>query len=171
MKTTSIALLALAALGSSAPLAAQVDGYSTPTVAPPALIFGDTAVGSTSGAQTITVLTPVNENVRIPSPLEIASITVPAGFIRSGGNCPATGVAPNPCTIEVSFTPSMVGAQNGNVVVVASAFGAPNGTSNVAVSGNGLPGNAVAAPSLSAWGIASLALLLAGLGLWQTRRR
>lgn len=170
MRTTPIALLLVAAL-SSTPLAAQVNGYTTPTVTPSSLVFGDTAVGSTSSNLTITVLTPINEAVRIPDPLAIGSITIPAGFIRSGGNCPATGPAPNPCTIDVSFTPSMIGPQSGNVVVVASSFGAPNGLVNVAVSGNGLPGNAVAAPSLNYWGLAALALALAGVGLVAARRR
>lgn len=171
MKATSIALLTLAALSCATPLAAEVNGYTTPTVTPSSLVFGDTAVGSTSSALTITVLTPINEGVRIPSPLEISSITIPAGFIRSGGNCPATGPAPNPCTVNVSFTPSMVGPQSGNVVVLASSFGAPNGLANVAVSGNGLPGNAVAAPSLNHWGLMALALALAGIGSVAARRR
>lgn len=170
MKTTPIALLLVAAL-SSTPLAAQVNGYSTPTVTPSSLVFGDTAVGNTSNALTITVQTPINGAVRVPDPLAIGSITIPAGFIRSGGNCPATGPAPNPCTIEVSFTPSMVGPQSGNLVVVASSYGAPNGTTNVALSGNGLPGNAVAAPSLNSWGLMALVLAVAGVGLVATRRR
>ncbi|MFO1496063.1 MAG: IPTL-CTERM sorting domain-containing protein [Lysobacterales bacterium] len=159
-------LLLLSALGSATPLAAQVDGYTTPTVTPTSLNFGDTALGSSSAAQTITVATVL----RIPDPLAITSITLPAGFIRSGGTCPSSGAAPNPCTIEIRFSPTMVGAQSGNVVVVGSSFGAPNGSANVAVSGNGLPGNIVAAPSLNQTGLALLALLLGGLGLWQQRR-
>lgn len=161
-------LLLLCALGGATPLAAQVNGYPTPTVLPLSISFGDAAVGSSSGAQTITVATAIN--TRGNDPLAISSISVPAGFTRSGGSCPASGVAPNPCTIEIRFTPTMVGTQSGNVVVIASSYGSPNATANVAVSGNGLPGNAVAAPSLNQTGLALLALLLGGLGLWQQRR-
>ncbi len=167
------AYAATLAMASANVATAQVSagGYAGPIVSPSSLSFGGIAVGTTSAAQTFTVETDGKRTDAKGFSLSITSITFPPGFSRSGGTCPASGGAPDPCTVGVVFSPSAVGPFTGNIAVTASTFGQPPGTSNVAVTGQGVGGERVSVPTLGQWG---MGLLLAGLltsGLVLLRRR
>jgi hypothetical protein len=144
-------------------------GYAGPVVSPNSLDFGDVLVGTNSGAQTVTVSTPLTEG--FPA-LSIVSITLPGGYLRNGGTCPASGAATSPCTVGVVFAPTGVGAVGGNMVVSASINGAPAQSANVALTGVGIQGvSAVSAPTLGDWGLGLLLASLLTTGVVFARKR
>jgi hypothetical protein len=162
---------ALLALVVSAGLGAENRGIPGPIVSPTSLNFGPIAIGTSSGGQTITVQTPpLGAEKGVTPPLSIVAVSFPAAYSRSGGTCPAAGAAPNPCTIDVVYTPTAIGPQTGNVVVTASIVGGPPASANVAVSGTGIAGAALAAPALGGWGLLLLAAGLLMIGLTVRRR-
>lgn len=163
------ALVLVGAVSVAAASTASGQGYAGPVVTPQSLDFGSVLVGTTSAVQTLTVsVPPAGEG--FPA-LSIVSIAVPAGFVRSGGSCPASGTATSPCTIGVAFAPGAVGPANGNVVVTASINGGQGVGTNAAVVGIGVPGVSVAAPSLSTWGLGLLLAALMATGIVYTRKR
>jgi len=166
---TCAATLALVAANAAMAQSAG-KGYSGPVVSPTSLAFGGLQVGNTSAVQTFTVETE-GKSAAKGSSLSIVSITFPPGFGRSGGTCPATGGAPDPCTVGVVFTPSAVAPFTGNVAITASSFSLPPGTSNVLVTGQGVGGGSVSVPSLGQWGMGLLLAALLTSGLLLLRRR
>jgi hypothetical protein len=100
------------------------------SVAPSSLIFTGTVVGVTSASQAVTV-----SNVG-DGTLTISSIafggTNPNDFGQSGCGTP---VAPgSSCTINVTFTPTAVGARTGTLTITHDA---PGGSNSVSLSGTG----------------------------------
>jgi hypothetical protein len=150
--------------------AADTDGLPTLPVTPSSLSFGTINVGASSAVAMLSVQGNAG-NRGIPDPLANVSVTLPAGWQRSGGTCPASGVAPNPCTIGVVFAPSAVGAQAGNAQVTASVFGGAPITTAVPLSGTAVASTAVAAPSLDALGLGVLGSVLLLAGLLTLRQR
>ncbi len=160
--------LVINALSSNLALA-DTDGVPTLQITPSALNFGNVSLGGSSAAAFLTVQgTP---GFRGLDPLANVSITLPAGWQRSGGSCPSSGVAPNPCTIGVVFSPQAVGVQNGTAQVTASVFGSNPITSTAALSGSGLPAAAVPAPSLNQFGLLALIGLTLAIGMTVVRRQ
>lgn len=162
-------LKALVVLAASAGMAGSAlgQGYAGPVLSPTSLDFGNVLVGTTSAAQTVSVSTPLEG---LPA-LSIVSITLPAGYVRTGGTCPNSGAASNPCTVQVAFAPTGLGPIGGNLAVSASINGGIAGTSNAALIGVGVPGQSVAAPSLGQWGLGLLLAALMATGVWFVRKR
>ena len=114
--------------------AVQFTSGSLATVNPTSLGFGDTRVGATSTAQTLTLSAGT-------SGLNGVSIVVSPPFARpsgsAGGTCSTTTLSANAtCTIIVTFKPTATGPATGTVTVAAS-----NGTvagSPVALGGDGV---------------------------------
>ena len=79
-------LKALVVLAASTGMAGSAlgQGYAGPVLSPTSLDFGNVLVGTTSAAQTVSVSTPLEG---LPA-LSIVSITLPAGYVRTGGTCP-----------------------------------------------------------------------------------
>jgi hypothetical protein len=96
------------------------------TASPSSLSFGSTAVGSTSGAQTVTVANPGSTAVSVSS----VSTTGPFGQTNTCTTIPAGGS----CTISTTFSPTASGAASGTLSVSSSAPGSPL---TVALSGTG----------------------------------
>ena len=168
-KWKAAAAMAFVAMAlSSAAAAASSGGYAGPVITPNPLSFGDVAVGTTSATQTVSVSAGSGGD---GNSLSIVSITFPAGFARNGGSCPASGTAPNPCTMGVVYSPTQIGPQAGNVVITASSIGQPPGSSNLAVSGNGVGGSLISVPALGGWGFGLLLAALLGSGFYFARRR
>lgn len=162
------ALVLLAAVSAAAASTASGQGYAGPVVSPTSLDFGSVLAGTSSATQTVTVSLPLTEG--FPA-LSIVSITLPAGYVRNAGTCPASGTASVPCTVGVVFAPDSLGTQAGNMVVTASLNGGPGVAASVALTGIGVAGEAASAPTIGTWG---LGLLLAGLmatGMFFVRRR
>ncbi len=168
----TLACAAVLSVGANAAMAGVGDGYAGPILTPSSLSFGNVAVGTSSPAQTVSVEAGYGGDVTDKGgTLSITSITFPAGFSRSGGTCPASGVAPNPCTIGVVFTPSALGVQGGNAVITAAVNGSPPVSSNLAVTGTGVPGALISVPSLGSLGLLALIATLLGSGVYFARRR
>lgn len=163
-------LKALVILAASSTVAATElgQGYAGPVLTPNSLDFGNVLVGTASASQTVSVAAPTTEG--FPA-LSIVSITVPPNYVRTGGSCPTSGAASNPCTVNLAFAPSAVGAAPGTMVVSASINGGIAGSSNAALSGVGVPGQSVAAPSLGAFGLGLLLAALMATGFHFVRKR
>lgn len=98
-------------------------------VNPTTLNFGNQSVGITSGVQSVTV---TNNG---SAPLTFSSITPSGDFVVAGtGTCGTTLAASASCTIDVTFTPTLIGLRNGNLTITTNA---PGGPQVVALSGTG----------------------------------
>jgi hypothetical protein len=84
---------------------------------PTSLTFPNQAVGTASAAKTITLVN--NQAVS----LAITSVTTTGNFTASG--CPATLAAKGNCVISVTFTPSVLGTNQGTLTVTDSANTSP----------------------------------------------
>jgi len=113
------------------------------------LIFGAQNVGTSSGAQTVTL---TNTST---APLAISSIAVTganAGDFSQSNTCPASlsNVAgSNSCTISVTFTPGVTGTRTASVTITDNAGFITGSQQSVALSGAG----AAPAVTLSASGL------------------
>jgi hypothetical protein len=159
-----------AVLSVSASHAATDGGYAGPILTPNALDFGNVLVDTSSAALTVSVEADYGGRIASGASLSITSITLPANYSRSGGTCPASGAAPNPCTIGVVFTPSDVGVQAGTGVISATVNGLP-GSSNLAVTGTGVPGEVSSVPGLGSLGLLALLAAMLGSGAYFASRR
>jgi alpha-tubulin suppressor-like RCC1 family protein len=92
-----------------------------------AVTFGSQGVGTTSTAQSITL---TNTGGAV---LNISSIVASGDFARTT-TCGATLAAGANCTINVTFTPTAVGAQSGSLTITDDAAGSPN---TISLSGAG----------------------------------
>jgi hypothetical protein len=101
------------------------------SASPSSLSFGSVAVGSTSGAQTVTVSNPGS------SAAPVSSVSVSGPFAQTNA-CGAAIAAGGSCTVGVTFTPAASGTASGTLSVASSAPGSPL---TVALSGTGTSAN------------------------------
>jgi hypothetical protein len=104
----------------------------TATFSPTSLSFPSTVVGTTSSPLPLKLTNAGSATLTIKS----ITITQPdaSDFIQSN-NCGSSLAAGANCTINVSFTPTVIGARSANVTVTDNASGSPQ---HVPVSGTGL---------------------------------
>ena len=103
-------------------------GSSSALVASPSsLSFGSVAVGSASGAQTVTVSNPGS------SAVSVSSVGVSGPFSQTS-SCGSSIAAGGSCAVSVKFAPTASGAASGTLSVASSAPGSPL---TVALSGTG----------------------------------
>jgi hypothetical protein len=86
--------------------------FANAVLAPQTLALGSEFPGSTSNAQVITLTAGVN-------PLQIGSITASGDFAQTN-NCPATLAIATSCAIQVTFTPTTLGARSGVLTVTSN---------------------------------------------------
>jgi hypothetical protein len=99
------------------------------SLSPSSLSFGLVAVGSTSAPQTVTVSNPGT------LPLTITNITSSnPQFAVTSAPLPITVPAGGNTTVDVTFSPTSLGAQSGNIVFTHNAPGSPT---SLPVSGTG----------------------------------
>ncbi|WP_194924584.1 choice-of-anchor D domain-containing protein [Catenulispora pinisilvae] len=91
------------------------------------LSFGNQAVGSTSGAQAVTVANSGN------GAATISSIAATGDFAQSD-NCGSSLAAGASCTVNVTFAPTASGARTGTLSIASNA---PNSPATVALTGTG----------------------------------
>src|SRR5208282_3840479 len=100
--------------------------------------FGNQAVGTTSAAQTATLINVGNETLSISS----IQVTGPnAGDFTLTNTCGSSLAPSAQCTLSVTFTPSAAGARTASVVFTDNAAGSPqtvNLTGTGAAAGVGL---------------------------------
>ena len=108
---------------------------TTASVTPASLTFGNQAVGTTSASQQLLV---VNSG---SLPLQVSSLAVTGDFTESD-TCSGQTVAPgSACVIEVSFAPTIIGADTGLLTLYANLS---SGQITVPLSGAGIQGAAIA---------------------------
>ncbi len=106
-------------------------------LAPASLGFGNQGVGTTSGAEMVTLSNPGN------AALSITSIAVSGDFAESN-NCGSNLAAGSNCSIQVTFSPTATGTRSGTLAVTDSASGSPQ---TVALTGTGVTAFSVSANS------------------------
>jgi len=118
--------------GSPQIVALSGSGYVTTGIfTPSGLTFANTAVGSTSSPQAVTV-----RNTGSVA-MTVSGLTVTSGFTQTNtcSGVPVSGT----CTISVTFAPTTSGSQNGTLTINDNAQGNPHA---VSLSGTGLAGTA-----------------------------
>ena len=112
------------------------------TASPSSLSFGSQTVGSTSGAQTVTVSNPNSTAV------SVSSVSASGPFAQTS-TCGSSIAANGSCTVSVTFTPTATGSASGSLSVASSA---PSSPLTAALSGTGAtsgPGSALTASPAS----------------------
>jgi hypothetical protein len=134
---------------SSSPQAVGVMGTAIApvAVAPTSQTFTSRTVGTTSGAQTLTITNDLSTE------LMFSSIAASGDFAIASNTCGSGIGAALKCTVGVTFTPTGVGQRSGTVTINDNAFGSPL---VIALSGTGNDTNlnaitvTSAAPSIAA---------------------
>jgi hypothetical protein len=98
------------------------------TLSPNSSDFGDVLIGTTSGSQPVTL-----ENNDGRSPLSILGISTNGAFSQTD-DCGSSLAPVTTCTVNLSFSPTLVGQRAGNLVISDTAPGAPQ---TVTLTGNG----------------------------------
>ncbi len=93
------------------------------------LSFGSQTLGTTSGAQTVTVTNTGG------GPLALDDIAA-SGDFGQAGNCPASLAAGASCSLSVTFAPTAAGARTGTLTLTDDAADSPQ---SVALFGAGVP--------------------------------
>ena len=101
------------------------------SISPSSLNFGNQLVDTTSVEQEVTL---TNNS---GGPLTIASI-VASGDYSAFSNCPSALDAGKSCTIVVSFTPTVYGADNGTLTVTDDDLGVNGTPQTVSLTGTGM---------------------------------
>ncbi len=102
-------------------------GPTALTASPSSLSFGSQTVGSTSGAQTVTVSNPNSTAV------SVSSVSASGPFAETN-TCGSSIAANGSCTVSVTFTPTATGSASGTLSVASNA---PSSPLTAALSGTG----------------------------------
>jgi sugar lactone lactonase YvrE len=126
---------------SSSPQTASLSGTGVlpVTLLPASPSFGKQAENTTSEAKTLTLTNTLD------SALAISSITTSGDFAQTN-TCGSSVPANSTCTISVTFTPSIIGAESGTLTVTDAASNSPQ---TAALAGTGIVQAKVAPISLT----------------------
>lgn len=142
------ATLALASDGGNATVQVTGNGVATPApivgLSATAVAFGNQTVGTTSSARALTLTNSGSAALTMSS----AQASLP--FTVASTTCGSSLAAGASCVVQLSFTPTALGAASGSWTLTSDAAGSPH---SVALSGTGVP----VAPQL-AWTPAATAL-------------
>ena len=94
-----------------------------PTLNPTSVNFGNEAINTTSSTRTVNIR---NVNTGLAT-LDISSITLSGSgdFAIVSNNCGPTLAAGKGCSVGVTYTPTVLGAESGTLIVVDNASGPP----------------------------------------------
>lgn len=123
------------------------------TLSPPALTFGGQKIATVSGAQTVTVR---NSGA---SALAISSITTEGEF-ASSHSCGGVLAAQASCTVDVTFSPTVLGTRSGTITIVDDAPGSPRA---IALSGTGAVAQLLISPTHMAFSDQAIGFTTLGL--------
>jgi len=107
--TTSLQTISLAGTGSS-----------RVSVSPAGLAFASGSVGTTSGAQTVTLANHLNTS------LPVSPAVATGDFAVARNTCGASVGPGRSCTVGVTFTPTVVGVRTGTLTLPYRASGSPS---------------------------------------------
>ena len=113
-------------------------GSPSVSLAPTSLIFPNQPLGTTSDVKTVSLA-----NTGAAS-LLISNITATGDFHSPGNSCGGTLSAGSSCTIQVTFSPTVSGSSNGQLLILDNAFDSPqsaplSGPSMLDTDGDGIP--------------------------------
>ncbi len=123
--------------------------YSAPFagVTTSSLTFNRQSVGTTSGAQTVTVNNTGNASLSIAS---IALGGTNSGDFAQTNTCGSSVAASSACTINVTFTPTAVGARTASLTILDDSNNVAGNTQSVSLAGTGAgAGVTLSPPSLT----------------------
>jgi hypothetical protein len=118
-------------------------GVQPVTLSAATLAFGNQGIVSTSAAKTVTV---TNNNSVALSLASIAIAPTPGDFAQSATTCGASIAAHSSCTVSVTYTPSVLGAETATLILTDTAGNSPQ---NVSLTGTGVAQFTLSAASLS----------------------
>ncbi|HUI41778.1 MAG TPA: choice-of-anchor D domain-containing protein, partial [Terriglobia bacterium] len=110
------------------------------SLAPSSLSFGNQLVGTTSASQPLTLSNTGNAD------LIITSVAATSGYLVDN-QCGGTLAAGSSCMINVSFSPTLSGADNGTLTVTDNSNGVTGSTQTSALTGTGVAPVAHLTPS------------------------
>jgi hypothetical protein len=115
---------------SNSPQSVALSGTGTAPVAfsPPSLTFASRLVGTTSAANTVSVVNHLNTQ------LLFSSIVTSGPFAIASNTCGSGIAAGAKCTLGITFAPTAIGPETGTLTINYNAFGSP---SLVPLSGTG----------------------------------
>src|SRR5207244_877496 len=111
-------------------------GSPTVSLSPTSLTFASQTVSSTSAAQAVALQNGTSSALSITS---IAFTGANSGDFAQTNNCGASLAAGASCSIDVTFTPTAIGARSATLTVTDNASNTPQ-TASVTGTGAGLPG-------------------------------
>jgi FG-GAP-like repeat/Abnormal spindle-like microcephaly-assoc'd, ASPM-SPD-2-Hydin len=118
---------------------------STVSLSPASLSFGNQILNTTSAPQTVTLSNTGSATLAITS---IAITGANSGEFAQTNTCPATLAPAASCTVSVTFTPSMQGAQSASLSVSDNAPGSPQAVP-LSGTGTGMPAVMLSPASLT----------------------
>lgn len=125
--------------------ARQVSGMMQLT--PTSLSFGSQALDEPGPSRSLSMRNTGNGN------LTVSALRLEGAFRRVGGSCaaalPLVLAAGEACTLELAFTPTTIGEQNGALVLASDA---PDSPHRIALSGTGLASTLSTSPSSLSFG-------------------
>ena len=107
------------AINSPQPVPLSGTGVEPATLTPASAIYAQQNVGTTSAAKTFTLAN------NAPVDLTGIAISTTGHFAVSATTCEATLIAKATCTISVTFSPTVIGTQTGQLIVQDSASNNP----------------------------------------------
>jgi uncharacterized repeat protein (TIGR03803 family) len=114
---------------------------SAGTLSPISMSFGNQAINTTSAAKKVTLTSTGTSNLMN---IGITITGANAGDFAQSNNCPSSMARGAKCTITVTFTPSILGAESATLDVNDNAANSPQ---TVALSGTGVPPVTLLPPS------------------------
>ena len=123
-------------LTSATTLSLTVNAAPTVTVSPTSLAFAKTVVGATSAKKPVTLTNIGTTTLTITSIAISGDDSGDFGQTTSSKPCGSTLAAGKSCIVEVTFTPTQVGARTGQLTITDNSLSSPQ---IVALSGTGEP--------------------------------
>jgi subtilase family serine protease len=112
-------------------------GSPVASLTPNPVSFGNQTVGTTSGAQFITLTNTGTASLAISAQASLGG-TNPSDFTITANGCGSTLAAGASCSIHVRFTPTLVGAENATLSVTDNSGGVTGSTQSVSLAGTGV---------------------------------
>lgn len=132
--------------------------------------FGPVAVGTASSSAVFTITNTSGVSMTLGTPWFTRGNPAASPFPIAPGTCGDGVVLPpsQSCTFQASFSPAVPGTAQDTLTFFATFGTAPQQSAPLLLTGLGLAATAI--PALGAGGLAALALVLLGIGLWAVRR-
>jgi YVTN family beta-propeller protein len=123
--------------GGTSPLISNIAAYLFLVSPPSATLSAGTLAFGNQGVDTTSVSRDVTLTNNGGGPLTITGIAASGDYLALS-NCPTTLNAGSSCTIGVSFTPSIIGTDNGALAVADDNLGTTGSAQTVALTGTGI---------------------------------